>query len=271
MQYEYNPHDQLEINLSAACEVVVYATNDNSLVVDVEGDDADKVNVNFNGRTLEIKHEGHNSGGISIGNVVMNGGDSWTNIGRGVVMSGISMGQNTVISGNNIHISGGSGSVYVNGKRIDLDEAGENYTPTKVSVYVPEGLETSLDAEITGTGMLRSNVYFEEAYINSQGHTGVSLSTASLQAQVSGSGDLDASIYGGDLNVTISGSADVRVNGNMSRATVQVSGSGDVYTCGTCQGNYSASVSGSGDIRHQGQVLGKVRKSVAGSGSVRVG
>lgn len=264
MRYEFSPGQHIELDITAACEVTINGVGDEVLTVDVEGDDADDIKVTCNGGTLTIKHESSGSGNITIGNISMSGGTTFV---QGV--SGNFSG--TVISGNNIYMSGNGGSVFINGKRIDLNESGEDYTPTKISVYVPNNITTNLDVAISGNGSLRSQVYLEEAFINSQGHTKVELSAGSIQAQVSGSGDLNANIYGGDLNVSISGSADVRVNGNMSKAAVQVSGSGDVYTCGTCQGGYSASVSGSGDIRHQGHVLGRVRKSVAGTGSVRVG
>jgi len=264
MQYNYSPGQHIELDITAACEVVIYETNADALTVDVEGDDADKVKVSCSSGTLTIKHEGASFGNITIGNISMSGGTTFV---QGV--SGNFSG--TVISGNNIYMSGGSGSVFVNGKRIDLNESGKDYTPTKITVYVPGRITTSLDASISGTGSLRSQVYLEEAFINSQGHTKIELTAGNIQAQVSGSGDLDARIQDGDLNVSISGSADVRVVGDMRSANVQVSGSGDVITEGICHGNYHASVSGSGDIRHVGTVKGRVRESVAGTGSVRIG
>ena len=256
MQYNYSPGQHIELDITAACEVVIYETNADALTVDVEGDDADKIKVSCNGGTLTIKHEGSGSGNISISNISMSGGGTFVQ---------------TVISGNNIYMSGGSDSVFVNGKRIDLDESGKDYTPTKINVYVPSHITASLDTSISGSGSLRSQVYLEEAFINSQGHTKIELAAGNIQARVSGSGDLDARIHDGDLNVSILGSADVRVVGDMRSANVQVSGSGDVITQGICHGNYHASVSGSGDIRHVGTVKGRVRESVAGMGSVRVG
>jgi hypothetical protein len=264
MRYEYEPSQHVELNINATCEVVINETSDVAITVDVEGDDADKVKVSYSSGTLTIKHEGASFGNITIGNISMSGGTTFV---QGV--SGNFSG--TVISGNNIYMSGGSGSVFVNGKRIDLDESGKDYTPIQINVYVPSHITASLDASISGTGSLRSQVYLEEAFINSQGHTKVELTAGSIQAQVSGSGDLDARIHDGDLNVSISGSANVRVVGDMRSANVQVSGSGDVITQGICHGNYHASVSGSGDIRHVGTVKGRVRESVAGMGSVRVG
>lgn len=263
MNYEFDTGFSVEINLTASCDVNIQPTNDNTLTVDVSGDKPEDVTVTFDGKSLKVIETSSGAGNISINNVTMSGGRT--------VISGVSGNfTGTVISGGNIYMSGNSGSIYFNGKKIDLGNGGDDYTPRQITINIPTSITATLDAQISGVSKVTSQFNFEDAFVTSKGSGDISLIAANLDAQLAGSSDLNAQLLGGNLNLQVSGSTDVVVNGSMSQVTIQVSGSADIDTYGTCHGNYNASASGSADIRHHGTVLGRVRKSSSGCSTIQV-
>jgi hypothetical protein len=156
MNYEFDTGFSVEINLTASCDVDIQPTNDNTLTVDVSGDKPEDVTVTFDGKSLKVIEASTGSSNISIGNVTISGGRT--------VISGVSGNfTGTVISGGNIYMSGNSGSIYVNGKKIDIGNGGDDYTPRKITINIPTSVTAKLDTEISGMSKVTSPFIFDEA------------------------------------------------------------------------------------------------------------
>lgn len=260
----YGLSDSITVQLDVHCRVILEKTNELEPSICVSGDPNKTIKTKQDEDTISITQEGELNSGFSInGGSFSVGGNSSINIGR--VTGNFS--DNT----GEIHISGQTGAVYVNGKRVD-DGGGATYEEMVLWVYLPARSDVELEAELSGSSQLTSSadILLRSAYIDAVGSAIVrDIVAGSIEAHIAGSGDIHGTIIGGSLDVSCSGSGEVVIFGAFRNVRLNISGSGDVTTHGDCAGDYRVSASGCASVYHDGKVWGKSRKSVSGVATIR--
>jgi hypothetical protein len=260
MIYTFQVTQKPEIDCRVSCDVVIATTDSGSVQVEVSGSDRfiEKCRVTQHGNTIKIDAEEEDLGGSS------------TTIINGVVMQSSGGSVISVGGAGGMTVVSGSGSVVINGKRINLDTLDDAPSEPKpvITIYTPLAV---FECNLSGVSSLNSTAVLANVFLQCKGHCEASLlSVESLDVNISGSGRVNAELKGGELATQISGSGQLHASGEWSKANVQISGSGQVYTNGVCNGDYRASVSGSGYVSHQGEVKGRIRENVSGSGRIDI-
>lgn len=250
-----------ELIMETWCDVRITHGGYGRVKVAVFNDDG-TFDISQKGNQVYITQKGaKGSGGVSI-NTVFNGGrlvQSQVVSGRGA----------TIVTGGTI-ITGASGTVIINGKRINLDDiAGEDAPPAPhIHVEIPNG--SILDGTFSGIGDVKVEPILSQAYINASTSASVMVWVeGSLKVHASSSGDVGAKLNG-SLNAQASSSGRVVVTGTFTDVDASASSSGSVETIWYCNGDYNADASSSGSVRHSGGVAGRVRPRESSSGRVLV-
>lgn len=140
----------------------------------------------------------------------------------------------------------------------------DNNYPIKIYVYTPD--VTSID--LSGSGKIESD----------------SISSGTMNIELSGSGDMDLNIFCSNLDTKVSGSGDITLAGTSTQSDHKISGSGKIHAYSmittSCFADISGSgcmyinvtdfldvnISGSGKVYYQGNP--SVSTHITGSGSV---
>jgi hypothetical protein len=181
--------------------------------------------------------------------------------------SSISISQSSVGS---IQITGGSGVVVINGRRVDLDSMGPAKSAAAVvKLKVPWGASEFIVHEVIGGPVTIGDVK-TDVELNVLADADVTCGRVhSAEVSIVGSGDVTIADVRGHLTVAVAGSGDVHVKGGaVETLSVSVTGSGDVRVRAPSS-NASITLTGSGDIR-VGPVKGKQRVRQTGTGDVTV-
>ena len=259
-QYSFNVSNPI-LKITASSNIAVSPSKNGTIQIEVTGADkaVENISVRHQGNTVEIVDR---SSGSSSQTIISNGGNVMT-FSTGNV-------QNISMVNGEIHIDGGSGSVFVNGKRINLDgdsASTSSQTPTTIKIYAPL---SDLDLTLKGTAKFASSQLFDSAYVDLSGATQAILSANSLDFDLSGTSELKAEIKGGDLVADASGTSNASIVGDFKSCKADTSGTSKIVTLGTCLGDYKADASGCSNIRHKGNILGRSRERVSGVASVNI-
>lgn len=250
------------LNISASSNIAVSPSKDGTIQIEVTGSDKaiENVTVKQSGNTISIEDR---SSGSSSQTIISSGGNIFQSFSGNV--SNISM-----VDGD-IHIGGGSGSVYVNGKRIDLDgdrtESKEPHKATLITIYTPIA---DLDLTLKGLAKFASSQGFDNATVDLSGSTQAIFTANSIDLDLSGTSEVKATIYGGDLAADTSGTSTASIVGDFKSCKADTSGTSKVTTSGTCFGDYKANASGCSSIRHKGAIQGRARERVSGVASINI-
>ena len=250
-----------ELIMETWCDVHITHGGYGSVKVAIFNDDG-TFDVHQKGNQVFITQKGvKGSGGVSI-NTVFSGGR--------LVQSQVVSGRGATIVGGGVVITGASGDVIINGKRINLDDiAGEDVPPTpRIHVVIPNG--SILDGTFGGIGDVKVEPVLSQAYINASTSASVIVQVeGAMNVHASSSGEIGAKLNG-SLNAQASSSGRVVVTGMFSDVNASASSSGLIETTGHCNGDYIADASSSGSVRHSGGVDGRVRPRESSSGRVSV-
>lgn len=252
------------LNISASSNIAVSPSKDGMIQIEVTGSDkaVESITVKQSGDTISIEDR---SSGSSSQTIISSGGNIFQSFSGNV--SNISM-----VDGD-IHIGGGTGSVYVNGKRINLDdsndrtESKEPYKATLITIYTPIA---DLDLTLKGLAKFASSQGFDNATVDLSGSTQAVFSANSIDLDLSGTSEVKANIYGGDLTADTSGTSTASIVGDFKSCKADTSGTSKVTTSGTCFGDYKANASGCSSIRHKGAIQGRARERVSGVASINI-
>lgn len=250
------------LKISANSNIAVSPSKDGLIRIEITGSDKaiESIAVNQSGNTISIEDRSSGSGSQTI---VSSGSTIFQSFSGNV--SNISM-----VNGD-IHIGGGTGSIYVNGKRIDLDddraESKEPYKATLITIYTPIA---DLDLTLKGLAKFASSQLFDSAIVDLSGSTQAVFSANSIDLDLSGTSEVKASIYGGDLTADTSGTSQASIVGNFKSCKADTSGTSKITTSGTCFGDYKANASGCSNIRHKGAIQGRAREKVSGVASINI-
>lgn len=177
--------------------------------------------------------------------------------------------------GDDINISGVSGSVTINGKKINISDIEEgtsvsNETPV-VTIKVSK---VDCTIELSNIAELQAKLSLGEVDVELSGTAKAELYMCdSLKADLSGTSSLKATIANGSLDADTSGCSSLQVYANSTIESVKAdsSGTSSIYTNGTVKGNYKAVASGGAKISHNGLVQGKVKEFTSGMGKIKIG
>lgn len=250
------------LRISANSNIAVSPSKDGSIKIQVDGSDKaiESITVRQSGNTIEIQDR---SSGGSSQTIISSGGSVFQSFSGDV--SNISM-----VNGD-IHIGGGSGSVYVNGKRLDLDgdrnDSKEPHKPTLITIYTPIA---DLDLTLKGLAKFASSQNFDNVFADLNGSTQAVFTANSIELDLSGTSEVKAQINGGELSADTSGTSTATIIGDFKSCKADTSGTSNVSTSGTCHGDYTAKASGCSSIRHKGNVQGRSREKVSGVASVNI-
>lgn len=254
-KYSFNVNHPL-LEIESSVNIAVSPSLDSLVRVEIEGDEDDNISVKQRGDTIEIKA---NTQGINSQTIISTNGVTQISGGS---FSGVSM-----VNGE-IYISGGSGSVTVNGKRIDLGSGeGKEHKPTLIKIYTPFA---DLELCLRGMAKFASSQMFDDVFVDLNGSTQAIFDANEIKADLSGSSQLQANIKGGELNVDTSGSSNASIVGDVESVKADSSGSSHVTTSGKCLGDYKADASGCSSIRHKGNILGRARKRQSGMANIDI-
>ena len=260
-KYSFNAIETLEITSSS--DIKVYPSKNGLLEIEISGseDAVSAIKVDRQGNTLTIDDK--SSGGSNT--ITMSNGGTVIQSFSGTSISGVSM------IGNDIHIGGGSGSVFINGKRIDLNAISpttkEDYVPTLITIYTP-----IVDLSLTLGGMAKfvSTALFDDVDIDLAGSTEATINGTHFNIDLSGTSKLTAAIQGGDLKIDTSGCSSAFIRGNAKYVNADSSGTSNIKTDGVCLGDYKADASGCSSIDHKGSIRGRSKERVSGVAKVNL-
>ena len=250
------------LKISANSNIAVSPSKNGLIEVEVNGTDKaiENITVEQHGDTIVIEDR---SSGSSSQTIISSGGNVFQSFSGNV--SNISM-----VDGD-IHIGGGSGSVYVNGKRIDLDgdraESKEPYKATLITIYTPIA---DLDLTIKGLAKFASSQSFDHACVDLSGSTQAIFTANSIDLDLSGTSEVKANIQGGDLTADTSGCSTASIVGDFKSCKTDSSGTSKINTSGTCHGDYKANASGCSGIQHKGAIQGRAREKVSGVANINI-
>lgn len=273
------------LDLQASCEVSIVPTTSGQVTVEIEASEEDlkTFEVYRRGDTVYVRQAGFNQGSggvIIIGDKVTGVCQSFSSIGGGVMIGGVSM--VTSGRGGNINVvSGGrsvqicDGRVIVDGK--DVQDGGgdvvdsQPYKAPKIRIEIPAN--SNLNAELAGEARLSCIVELNEVSLTCSHRAVVEIDKACIA-------DLDTSnassvlidrMTGGVLTINTANGSEVKIKaGEWSQAHVISSNGSAVLTCGNCTGNYNATGNNGSSIRHSGSVRGRVREKANNGSSVRI-
>ena len=255
-KYTFNVSEPT-LKISANSNIAISPSKDGLIQIEVTGSDKaiENIAVKQTGNTILI--EDRSGSGLTIishvGNMSFSGG-----------VSNISM-----VDGD-IHVYGG-GSVYANGKRIDLDgdraKGKEPYKATLITIYAPFA---DLDLALKGLAKFASSQHFDSVYADLSGTTQAVFSANNIELDLSGCSNVKAEIKNGDLVADVSGSSEVTIIGDFKSCKADASGSSKISTSGTCFGDYKADASGCSRIRHKGAIQGRSRERRSGVASIDI-
>ena len=270
--YNFQKPSALYIQVSYG-KVIIDHSNDNTCTVNIKGTEAQVKDFSVTNDRGEVKvtQKSSNAGNITIGNVHI-GGNYVQSIGGFTQSNGVNINQ----SGRGINISGVSGSVTINGKKINLSDIEEDFTvesnePPVVTIKIPK---VDCTIELSNIAELQAKLSLSEVDVELSGTSKAELYMCdSLKADLSGTSNLKATIANGSLDADTSGYSSVQAYGNPTIESVKAdsSGTSSIYTNGTVKGNYKAVASGCAKVSHNGAVKGKVKESTSGMGKVNVG
>ncbi len=246
------------LKISANSNIAVSPSKDGLIKVEVDGTDKAIENITVKQQGDNIVIEDRSSSGNSQ-TIVSNG--------RTVISGDVVMGNSISMVNGDIHINGGSGSVYFNGKRIDLDgdrsDSKEAYTSkaTLITIYTPIA---DLDLTLKGLAKFASSQNFDDACIDLSGCTQAVFTANSVELDLSGTSEAKVQINGGELTVDTSGTSQALIVGDFKSCKSDSSGTSKISTSGTCFGDYKASASGCSSIRHKGEIKGRTKEKVSG-------
>ena len=243
-------------------EVIIEESISGSTTVDIKGspDQLKEFKVDSSNDGVRVIQKSSGSSNIHIGNIYQSGN---TRVVQG-------NGMNIIQSNGGINISGFSGNVTINGKKIDLsdfnsdDSSFGNSEPPVIRIKCPKidcSIELSDIAELTAKSSLA------DIEIDLSGTAKSDLFMCdNLSANLSGTSSLRATIASGELKADTSGCASLQVYGNQNIASVKASASGTskIQTSGTVNGTYKASASGMSSVQHSGTINGRTKESASG-------
>lgn len=256
-KYSFTTVETLDITSSS--DIKVYPSKTGLLEIEITGSEksVEVIKVDRQGGTVTIDDKSSSGGSIIMGNI--------TQSFSGTVISGISM------IGNDIHIGGGSGEVFINGKRINLDDTNqttkEDYQPTLITIYTP-----IVDLSLTLGGMAKfiSTALFDNVDIDLAGSSQATVNGTDFNVDLSGTSKLTGMIQSGDLKVDTSGCSSAMIKGNVKYVNADSSGTSSIKTDGICLGDYKADASGCSSITHRGTIRGRAKERVTGVASINI-
>ena len=264
--YNFQKPSSLDIQASYG-KVIIEHSKDNNCTVDIKGTEAQvkDFSVTFNAEEVKVtqKSASSNFGDVYIGR---------QSIGNFIQSNGVNINH----SGGGINIFGVSGSVTINGKKINLSDiegdtsVDSNEAPV-VTIKIPK---VDCTIELSNIAELQANLSLGEVDVELSGTAKTELYMCdSLKANLSGTSSLKATIANGSLDADTSGCSSLQVYANSTIESVKAdsSGTSSIYTNGTVKGNYKAVASGCAKVSHSGVVQGKVKKSTSGMGKINVG
>lgn len=193
------------VSLGISADLTITQGSSNSLVLEGDADDLEKIETYVTDGKLKIKTEssswfGNNMDHVKIKVTLVNF--------RGASVSGSGYITNSNnLKGNDIGLSvSGSGKIqiFVESKSIDAHISGSG----RINL---EGKTNAMDLHISGSGGVNS----------------IELATNVLEAHISGSGSAKVSVKD-EIDAHISGSGSIRYEGNPAKIREKVSGSGSV-------------------------------------------
>lgn len=261
-KYSFNATETLEI--ASSSDIKVYPSKSGLLEIEVTGSEEAIANIKVEkqGNTATIEDNSSSGSGTQI--ITSNGTSIIQSFSGGTVINGVSM------IGNNIHIGGGSGSVFINGKRINLDDTTatkEDYVPTLITVYTPI---VDLSLTLRGVAKFVSTAIFDNVDIDLSGSSEATVNGTDFNVDLSGTSKLTAAIQGGDLKIDTSGCSSAFVRGNVKYVNADSSGTSSIKTDGICLGDYKADASGCSSITHRGSIRGRAKERVSGVASINL-
>jgi hypothetical protein len=272
----YNFQNPFSLDIQASyCTVILEQSTNNNCTVDIKGtkDQVKDFSVTFSEGEVNVTQKSSNSnfGNITIGDFHI-GKNYVQSIGGFRQSNGVNINQ----SGGGINISGVSGSVTINGKKINLsdiegDTSVESNEAPVVTIKIPK---VDCTIELSNIAELQANLSLGEVDVELSGTAKTELYMCdSLKANLSGTSSLKATIANGSLYADTSGCSSLQVYANSTIESVKAdsSGTSSIYTNGTVKGNYKAVASGCAKVSHSGVVQGKVKKSTSGMGKINVG
>ena len=263
--YRFQDPSSLNVQVSYG-RVNIEHSNTIECTVEIKGteDQVKEFTVRFINKEVQVIQKSTSSNNISIGNI---------HIGNKYVQTN---GVNISQSGGGINISGVSGSVTINGKRINLSDIEGNSTSTEsvdppvITIRIPK---VDCYFELSDIAELYAKTQLAEVEAELSGNAKAEVFVCdSLKADLSNTSNLKATVAEGDLDADTSGCANLKVYGNPFISTVKAdsSGTSKIDTSATVKGSYKASASGRSVIEHTGTIEGRVKESVSGMARVRL-
>lgn len=272
--YNFQNPSALDTQVSYG-KVIIEHSKDNNCTVDIKGTEAQvkDFSVTFSAGEVKVtqKSTSSNFGNITIGDFINIGGNYVQSIGNFRQSNGVHINQ----SNGDINISGVSGSVTINGKKINISDIEEgtsvNNEPPVVTIKVPK---VDCTIELSNIAELQAKLSLGEVDVELSGTAKAELYMCdSLKTDLSGTSNLKATIANGSLDADTSGCSSLQVYANSTIESVKAdsSGTSSIYTNGTVKGNYKAVASGCAKISHNGLVQGKVKEFTSGMGKIKIG
>ena len=253
---EFQNITALDIRVSFG-KVVIEQSTDNSTTVDIKGspEQLKDFKVDSSNGEVRVIQKSSGLGNIHIGNIYQ---------------SVQGNGMNVIQSNGGINISGFSGNVTINGKKINLsdfggdDSSSENNEPPTIKIKCPK---IDCNIELSDIAELTAKLSLADVEIDLSGTAKSDLFMCdNLSANLSGTSSLRATVAGGELKGDTSGCAGLQVYSNQSIASVKANASGTskIQTSGTVNGTYKASASGMSSVQHSGTINGRTKESASG-------
>ena len=244
--YNFQNPSALDTQVSYG-KVIIEHSKDNNCTVDIKGTEAQvkDFSVTFSAGEVKVTQKSTSS---NFGNITI---------------------------GDDINISGVSGSVTINGKKINISDIKEGTSvsnePPVVTIKVPK---VDCTIELSNIAELQAKLSLGEVDVELSGTAKAELYMCdSLKTDLSGTSNLKATIANGSLDADTSGCSSLQVYANSTIESVKAdsSGTSSIYTNGTVKGNYKAVASGCAKISHNGLVQGKVKEFTSGMGKIKIG
>lgn len=145
----------------------------------------------------QIKDKSNISITQNFGNTSMN-----INSARGIAIGDISGG---------VIISGASGDVYINGKKINIsDYQDDDYKVPELTISIPKNYD--LDLDVSGNSEVYSSVLLKKVNLQISGSCDVNIKCKDINVDSSGSSTINIQLAGGKASCDCSGSTDINIS-----------------------------------------------------------
>ena len=260
---EFQNTNSLDITVSYG-KVIIENSNNANCTVDIKGNpnQLKEFKISNTNGNVKLVQNSTNYGSINIGNI---------SIGNNYIQSN---GVNVIQSNGEINITGASGNVTINGKKINLSDITsnnpniENNEPPVIKIKCPK---VDCDIELSNIAELSAKLHLSEVNIDLSGTAKAELYLCdSIETNLSGTSELKVAIAEGNLIANTSGCASLLAYGKNSIDSVKANSSGtsSIKTNGLIKGNYKANASGCSKINHNGSIEGNQKQSTNGLGKI---